>query len=107
MIVKNILICPDCKGDLKYYDKTKRLVRTKRRKTKYIKIKRFRCIKCGKIHRELPEFVFPYKQYEREIISGVVNGYISPHTLGYEDYPCEITMVRWSRNLQPTLFLQQ
>ena len=26
---------------------------------------------------------------------GVIEGLITPETLGYEDYPCEMTMHRW------------
>ena len=107
MITDNISICPDCGGTLKHYDRTRRIVRTTGGKTKEIKIRRFKCVECRKIHRELPDSIFPYKQYEREIITGVLNGYISPNTLGYEDYPCETTMIRWIKNLPPTLFLQQ
>ena len=35
------------------------------------------------------------KEYESEIIIGVIEGLITPETLGYEDYPCEMTMNRW------------
>ena len=87
--------CPECKGDLKYYDKVKRIVRTKGRAFKYVDIRRLKCLKCGKAHRELPDYILPYKQYEAEIIKGVVEGLITPDTLGYEDYPCEMTMRRW------------
>ena len=87
--------CPLCGGDLKYYDKVRRIVRTKARNTKRIKLRRLRCINCNSLHRVLPEFIFPYKQYESEIILGVVEGLITPDTLGYEDYPCEATMNRW------------
>lgn len=87
--------CPYCGGDLKYYDKVERMVRTKMRNTRRIKIRRLRCAKCGHLHRELPDYIFPYKQYEAEIIRGVLEGIITCETLGYEDYPCEITMIRW------------
>jgi hypothetical protein len=46
----------------------------------------------------LPDYLFPYKQYEREVIIGVMDGYITPETIGYEDYPCEMTMKRWKFN---------
>lgn len=36
-----------------------------------------------------------YKQYESEIIAGVIEGLITCETFGYEDYPCEMTMIRW------------
>ena len=46
-------------------------------------------------YRELPELIFPYKQYEAEVIIGVLEGFITCETIGFEDYPCEMTMVRW------------
>lgn len=95
MIVNNELTCPHCGGLLKYYDSVQRIVRTKWRNTKWIKIRRLRCLDCGTFHRELPKYVSPYKQYEVEIIQGVLEGLITSETLGYEDYPCEQTMVRW------------
>lgn len=42
-----------------------------------------------------PRFIYPYKQYESEIITGVIEGLITCETFGYEDYPCEMTMIRW------------
>ena len=101
MVNSNELFCPICNGSLKYYDRVKRIVRTKGRKSNWIDIRRLRCEKCGQLHRELPDYVSPYKQYESEVIIGVIEGFITPDTYGYEDYPCEMTMKRWrSRNLQ-------
>lgn len=99
------MVCSVCGESMKYYDSVSRIVRTKMRKTTWIKIKRFRCPRCGGIHRELPCYILPYKQYETEIIRGVLEGLITSETLGYEDYPCEMTMVRWKSS--PTLFLHQ
>lgn len=87
--------CPNCQTILTHYDTVHRIVRTKGRETSYITIQRFRCPKCGAVHREIPSFIFPYKQYEAEIITGVLEGLITSDTLGYEDYPCEMTMTRW------------
>lgn len=95
MVTGDKLICPDCGGELKYYDSVPRIVRTKRRITKRIKIRRLRCDECRHLHRELPDDIFPYKQYESEIILGVIEGLITCETIGYEDYPCEMTMIRW------------
>ena len=58
-------------------------------------MRRIKCKKCGHIHRELPCYIYPFKQYETEIIQGVIEGIITPDTLGYEDYPCEATMMSW------------
>lgn len=97
--------CPICGGNLKYYDSVKRIVRSKGRSTKWVYIRRLRCCGCNTLHRELPDYIFPYKQYEAEVIKGVLSGVITSDTLGYEDYPCEMTMFRWrnSQNLQSLL----
>jgi len=95
MIYENETLCPDCTGELRYYDSVSRIVRTQYRKTCYILIRRLRCQDCSSTHREIPDVIFPFKQYEAEIIIGVLEGYISPETFGYEDYPCEMTMKRW------------
>ena len=47
------------------------------------------------VGRFIENFIFPYKQYESEIIRGVLEGLITCETLGFEDYPCEMTMLRW------------
>lgn len=95
MISNNESICPKCGGQLKYYDSVKRLVRTKYGRKKKVIVPRFRCAQCHSIHRELPDFIFPYKQYEADIIIGVIEGLITCETIGFEDYPCEMTMIRW------------
>lgn len=95
MVKQNECICPKCGGELKYYDSVKRIIRTKRRVTNYISLRRLRCKSCNSIHREIPDDIFPYKQYEAEIIIGVIDGLITCETLGFEDYPCELTMVNW------------
>ncbi|MCD8141819.1 MAG: DUF6431 domain-containing protein [Clostridiales bacterium] len=95
MVFDNESTCPDCGGALKYYDSVYRIVRTKRRDTRWVKIHRLRCYKCGRIHRALPDYILPYKQYETDVILGVCEGLITRETLGFEDYPCELTMARW------------
>lgn len=95
MVINNVSSCPNCGGALKYYDNVPRLVRTKNRVSIYIRIRRLRCSACKTIHRELPDFIMPYKQYHAEVIRGVLQGYINGETKGYEDYPCEMTMFRW------------
>lgn len=88
-------VCPKCGGELKYYDSVPRLVRTKGRHSERVPIRRLRCQRCGMLHRELTELLFPYKQYEAEVILGVLEGFITCETMGFEDYPCEMTMERW------------
>jgi hypothetical protein len=60
-----------------------------------VSMRRFRCVRCGAVHRELSELLVPYKQYEAEVIIGVLEGLITCETIGFEDYPCEMTMLRW------------
>ncbi len=95
MVRENVSICPKCGGELKYYGMVPRIVRTKNRVTNWVRIRRLRCEQCGAIHREIPPFIFPFKQYEAEVIVGVREGLITCETLGFEDYPCEATMERW------------
>lgn len=95
MVIVGDRNCPYCKGDLKYYDSVKRIVRSKNRTTKHVILRRLKCTRCGKMHREIPKFLHPHKEYEIEVITGVLEGFITPTTLGYEDYPCEMTMKRW------------
>lgn len=95
MISSSTSTCPMCGGKLKPYDKVLRIVRTKGRKTKRVSIRRLRCTECGGLHREIPQYICPYKQYEKDVIQGVLEGLITCETLGYEDYPCEMTMRRW------------
>lgn len=104
MIKENETVCPKCGGNLGYYDSLRRIVRTKGRHTKRIIVHRYRCECCDMVHTEIPDIIFPYKQYEAEVIIGVIDGLITSETLGYEDYPCEMTMQRWrSQKLQSLL----
>lgn len=88
-------VCPICGGELRYYDKVQRILRTKYRRTEWLDIRRMKCKVCGKLHRELPDNIYIYKQYEADIIDGVIEGLITSDTLGFEDYPCERTMLNW------------
>ena len=74
MVMNECSACPRCGGRLKYYDSVPRLVRTKGRQTSRVPMRRLRCSGCGAIHRELGGLFFPYKQYEAEVIFGVLEG---------------------------------
>lgn len=84
MTVGNCLMCGD---KLKYYDSVRRIVRTKSRKSRWIIVPRYQCVGCRCIRRYLPDYIYPYKQYESEIIDGVIEGLITCDTVGFEDYP--------------------
>lgn len=67
MISDNQSICPKCGGQLKYYDHVQRLVRTKFGNKKWVAIRRLRCCKCHAVHRELPDFIFPYNRIALDV----------------------------------------
>ena len=104
MVSVDVSICPKCGGALKYYGLVPRIVRTKNRATSWVKIRRLRCSGCGAFHRELPELIFPHKQYEAEVILGVLEGLITCESIGFEDYPCELTIANW-KSQEPQLLL--
>lgn len=95
-MIDDSMVCPTCnQNKMKYYDKVKRIVRSKNSTAKWIAVPRYKCTGCGSYHRKLPDFILPFKQYEADIIQGVREQLITPCTYGYEDYPCEMTMKRW------------
>ena len=97
-------ICPKCEGALKYYDTRRRIVLSKKRAVRRAYIRRHRCTVCMAMHTELPDYIFPHKHYEAEIVHGVLEGIITSDTLGYENYPCEETIEIWkTQNLQGLL----
>ena len=59
------------------------------------KVERQYCKSCGIVRRKMPPDIYPYKHYSKYVIDGVVLGRYTPDTIGFEDYPCEMTMRRW------------
>lgn len=43
----------------------------------------------------LPDFLSPYKHYSEETISVVLDDVVTSEDKGFEDYPSEMTMLRW------------
>lgn len=102
MIAYGRLLCPRCGGELIYYDCVKRYLRGKYGRRRRVILRRMRCDVCHSIHRELPDYILPFKQYDADIITGVLEGLITFETTGFEDYPSECTVKRW-RKFPPTL----
>lgn len=90
--------CKRCGGELKHRDYVKRIVKTKGGEKTFIQIERMICKSCGSIFRILPEGLEPFKHYEKEVINGVIEGLITTDTLGYENFPTELTMERWKKS---------
>lgn len=103
MIREKDEVCPLCGGSLRPYGFKSRYIRGKYGKRREIRIKRYKCMSCGTVHNKLPEFVTPYIRYETDIFVGVLDGLITCCTLGFEDYPSELTMRRWSQKIHLTL----
>ena len=91
--------CPSCGGCLVRYDIVKRIAKGAGGSVRWLQIERLRCEKCCKVHRVIPNDIYPYKHYTAAIIDGVRNGSITPYDLEYEDYPCEMTMKRWMKTI--------
>lgn len=95
MVPMNCRSCPCCGSEIKYYDTVKRIHKGKFGKTSWICIHRYKCHNCRTIHRELPDDILPFIQYDKEIVRGVVNGWITDEVMGFEDYPCKQTTTFW------------
>lgn len=98
MVKTGIRICPDCNGTLHYYDTVKRIVRGSFGKVYWIHLRRLNCKICGRYHRELPNYILPYKHYEKDIIKGFITNTIKVEDIEYEDYPCETTIKDWRKS---------
>lgn len=90
--------CPECGGIVKYRDKTKRMIRLEYGQREYIKISRFKCVSCGKIHRALPKELTPYKHYKTELINNMINDVVTTDDVPYENYPVDLTVQRWKKS---------
>lgn len=80
-------ICPVCHGTLHYRDSHPRICKKEGGIKEHLMIRRFRCCDCHSYHNELPDCLVPYKHYEAEVISGVLDEVIRPEDLESEDYP--------------------
>lgn len=88
-------ICPVCQSIMHYRDSRKRIRKTEGGIKEFLVIRRFRCEHCHSYHVELPDCLVPFKHYEAEVISGVLDGVVSSADLDAEDYPSLSTILRW------------
>lgn len=89
------LRCPDCGGPVVYRDYVRRKVRSMYELSECILLPRVKCADCGKLHRVVPGFLLPYKQYEKSVIEGVRDGELNEYSPGLENLP-GITFKRWN-----------
>lgn len=88
-------ICPECQCSLRHRDWRPRICKREGGEKSWIKVERGKCPSCGRLHTILPDKLVPYKQYEADVISGVLDGAVTPDDIDSEDYPCAETMRRW------------
>lgn len=90
-------ICPICGQPLKARDHVMRIMKSSDGSVHWLRIRRLACTNesCHRIHRELPDILAPYKHFEVDIITGVLDRLITPETKGFEDHPNEATMQQW------------
>lgn len=88
-------MCPICQATLSYRDSRPRIRKKEGGVKEQLIIRRFHCKNCHSYHSELPDCLVPYKHYETEVISGVLDGIVQPDDLDSEDYPSFTTMLRW------------
>lgn len=91
------VVCDICGNKTKRYDRVLRQVKHEGGRIEWIWVCRYRCTVCNHLQRDLPAFVIRHKHYSRDVIQGVLQGFLTPYTLSCEDYPCEMTMKRWLR----------
>lgn len=70
---KEPIKCPKCNGILHPKDHVPRHTRNDEGIKQWHKIRRLKCNKCNAIHRELPNYMMPYKHYESGIIETVID----------------------------------
>ena len=92
---ENVPACPCCGGELRYRDSRLRIRKHESGERDYLCIRRFRCSECKCYHNELPDVLLPYKHYETEVVSGVLDGIVKPEDQDSEDYPSVSTMQYW------------
>ncbi|MCI7179045.1 MAG: DUF6431 domain-containing protein [Lachnospiraceae bacterium] len=90
-----ISYCPICGEPLTYRDTCRRIMLLEGRERRTYIIRRLKCHCCGRLHRELPDCLAPFKHYASEVIAGVLDGIVTPEDDDSADYPCEVTMHRW------------
>ena len=94
---------PCCGGQLRYRDSRLRIRKHEGGDRDYLRIRRFKCSTCKSHHNELPDILLPYKHYEAEVVSGVIDGIVKPEDQDSEDYPSVSTMLYWLRWFQLNL----
>ena len=84
---------------MKYYDRVNRKVKLGGDNYYILRLYRFRCTNCRSIHRFIPPCLYSNKHYNRRIIDGFLSKKLNKNDILYEDYPTDLTVCRWTKNL--------
>ena len=70
------VVCPNCADGFAMWrwGYRKRKVRDFRADSYSIYLQKYYCPRCGHVYWSLPDFLIPYKQYDRETIEKIQNG---------------------------------
>jgi len=100
-VIRNfdIPICPICNTVLLVRDSRKRQVKDSDGKSYTFSFRRLFCPICKKLHIEIPDFIFEYKQYSKNVIESIIVGKCR-HCAADDS-----TIRRWKINHTPTLHL--
>ena len=95
-----MLVCPNCGNIANHRDYVMRIVKYGGCNTEWVQIERSICPVCNAVRRILPDYLLPYKHYTKDVIAGFVSGRLTVEdaSLIFEDYPCDMTIVRWQRS---------
>lgn len=66
--------CPVCGGHLTLRSSKDRGIKDLYGNAAVVWLRIMECEKCGKTHRELPDFIIPYKRYTVEAIASIMDG---------------------------------
>lgn len=97
VVSKEIPICPFCGKPMEFAQHAHRHEKLAGGTMQWYQIEVWKCSDCTvqRMHRALPDFLAPYKHYNVDIITDVIDNVIDSDDLGYENYPSEKTMFRW------------
>lgn len=91
---RDVSYFPCCGGSLRYRDTCMRIWLREGHERRTVVIRRLKCPECGTLHRELPDFLAPYKHYETELISGILDEVAGAEDME-GDLSCESTIQSW------------
>lgn len=68
-------VCPICGKPMKSHGRCQRYLRTSDGDRITLSLRVFFCPECGHYHRELPDFIMPYKQLSTEMIADIYDNH--------------------------------